>query len=291
VSTTDGPKEGRQMSTATTSKRRDFEGRDIKGRNLAWIRRLLLVGIGAVVALTAYLFARYPAALSDGLTLIYTITGAVALAIYAFFALRDTRQVDAESATITRYGVGCALFVFFAVIAQTFGGELSDWGALPPYLFENMSTLLATAGLISVVGGILVSWQVNKVAAGAFMGAWAALVAGIGSAVVLLGAAALLAPNTIMFFTSPILPSATQSAPVAGAVVRVVGLLVLLPLYTIIGGTLGDLIGIVLARIGTFIRNGSRRTRASTRLVIARSQLRRGRLSAAATELGIILED
>ena len=174
------------MGMGATTKRRD-----VKGRDLVWVRRLSLVGIAAVVALTTYLFARYPAAPSNGLTLTFTLIGAVALAVYAFFALRDTRQVDAETATITRYGVGCGILVFLVVVAKTFGGVLLDQGAPLPFLFVNEAAFLTTTGLIGVAGGILVSWRVNKVAAGAFMGAWAALVAGIGAAVVLLGAAAL----------------------------------------------------------------------------------------------------
>ncbi|HEY7023235.1 MAG TPA: hypothetical protein VH349_19100 [Ktedonobacterales bacterium] len=275
------------MGTGTTTK-----GRDVKTRELVWVRRLSLVGIAVVVVLTAYLFARYPAVLSNGLTLICTLIGAVALAVYAFFALRDTGQVDEETATITRYGVGCGLLVFLVVVARTLGGVLLDQGApLLFFLLVNESTLLTTAGLISVVGGMLVSWRVSKVAAGAFMGAWAALVAGIGAAVVLLGAATLLAPNTIMVFSSPILPSEPESSTVAGAVLQVDGLLVLLPIFTMIGGTLGDIIGVILARIGSVVQDRSRRVRASTRLMIARNQVRRGHLRAAATELGIILED
>jgi hypothetical protein len=283
------------MSTATTSKRRDFKGRD-----LVWIRRLSLVGIGLVVALTAYIFTHYPAALSDGLTLTYTLIGAVALAIYAFFALRDTRRVDAESVTITRYGVSCALLVFLVVVAQTFGGVLLDWGALPPFLFENVAIFVTTTGLIGLAGGMLVSWRVNKFGAGAFTGAWAALVAGIGAAVVLLAAAVLLAPNVahnptlvtgITFLSNPFLLSDPASSTVAGAILQVGGLLVLLPVFTVVGGALGEVIGMALARIGTLAQNGTRRARASTRLLIARSQVRRGHLSAAATELGIVLED
>jgi hypothetical protein len=288
-------KGGKILGMGATTKRHD-----VKTRDLVWVRRLSLVGIGGVVALTAYLFTRYPAAPSDGLTLTFTIIGAVALAVYAFFAFRDTRQVDAETATITRYGLGCGLLVFLAAIAQTFGGMLLDWGALPPFLFVNEAAFLTMTGLIGVAGGLLVSWRVNKVAAGAFMGAWAALVAGIGAAVVLLGAAVLLAPNAahdsglgaeITFFSSPFLLSDPESSTVVGAVLQVGGLLVLLPIFTIIGGTLGDVIGVVLARIGSVIQDGTRRARASTRLMFARNQVRRGDLSAAATELGIILED
>jgi hypothetical protein len=291
-----GTKEARPTDMGTTTKRRD-----VKGHDLVWVRRLSLVGIGVVVALTAYLFARYPAAPSNGLALTFTLIGAVALAVYAFFALRDTRQVDAETARITRYGVGGGLLVFLVVVAKTFGGMLLDWGApLPSFLFANEAPFLTTTGLISVACGLLVSWRVNKVAAGAFMGAWAALVAGIGAAVVLLGAAALLAPNAaqgsglgaqITLFSSPLLLSDTESSRVAAAVLQVGGLLVLLPIFTIIGGTLGEVIGVILARIGTLVRNGTRRARASTRLMRARSQVRRGHLNAAATELGIVLED
>src|SRR5262245_23429767 len=172
------------MDTGTTIKRRDAKGRD-----LAWVRSLLLVGIGVVVVLTAYIFARYPAALSNGLILTFTLLGAVVLAIYAFFVLRDIRQADAESARITRYGVGCGLLVLLVIVAKTFGGALLEWGApLPSSLFANEAPFLTTTGLISVVGGMLVSWRVNRFGAGAFTGARAALVAGIGAAVVLLGA-------------------------------------------------------------------------------------------------------
>jgi hypothetical protein len=72
---------------------------------------------------------------------------------------------------------------------------------------------------------------------------------------------------------------------------QVGGLLVLLPVFTIVGGTLGEVIGVALARIAALVQNGTRRARASTRLMLARSQVRRGHLSAAATELGIVLED
>jgi hypothetical protein len=288
------------MSTATTSKRPDVEGRDAKGRDLAWARRLSFVGIGVVIALTAYIFARYPAARSDGLTLTYTLIGAVALAIYAFFALRDTRWVDAETVTITRYGAACGLLVFLVVAAQTFGGALLDWGAVPPSLFENEAIFLTTIGLIGLAGGMLVSWRVNKFGAGAFTGAWMALIAGIGAAVVVLAAAVLLAPNVahnptlvtgITVFSSPFLLSDPESSTVAAAILQVGGLLVLLPVFTVVGGALGEVIGAALARIGTLVRNGARRARASTRLMIARGQIRRGHLSAAATELGIVLED
>lgn len=276
------------MGMGATTKRRA-----VKGHDLVWVRRLSLVGIAAVVALTTYLFARYPAAPSNGLTLTFTLIGAVALAVYAFFALRDTRQVDAETATITRYGVGCGILVFLVVVAKTFGGVLLDQGAPLPFLFVNEAAFLTTTGLIGVAGGILVSWRVNKVAAGAFMGAWAALVAGIGAAVVLLGAAALDAKLGVesTLFSNPFLLSDPESSTVAAAVLQVGGLLVLLPIFTIVGGTLGEVIGVVLGRIGAVVQNGSRRTRASTRLMLARNQLRRGHLSAAATELGIVLED
>jgi hypothetical protein len=159
---------------------------------------------------------------------------------------------------------------------------------------------LTTTGLICVAGGILLSWRVNKVAAGASMGAWAALVAGIGATVVLLGAAALLASNAahdsglgaqIALFSNPFLVSDAESSTVAAAILQVGGLLVILPIYTIIGGTLGEVFGIALARTGTVVQNGTRRARASTRLIRARNQVRRGHLSAAATELGIVLED
>jgi hypothetical protein len=285
----DGPKEARLTGMGTTTKRHD-----VKGHDLVWVRRLSLVGIGVVIALTAYLFARYPAAPADGLTLTFTLIGAVALTVYAYFALRDTRQVDLETAKITRYGVGCGLLVFLVVVAKIFGGVLLDQGApLPSFLFANEAPFLITTGLISVAGGILLSWRVNKVAAGAFMGAWAALVAGIGAAVVLLGAAALDAKFGVesTLFSNPFLLGDPESSTVAAAVLQVGGLLVLLPIFTIIGGTLGDVIGVILARIGTLVRNGVRRARASTRLMLARNQARRGHLSAAATELGIVLED
>ena len=55
-------------------------GTATKGRDFVWVRRLSLVGIAATVALTAYLFAGYPAAPSKGLTLTFTLIGAVALA-------------------------------------------------------------------------------------------------------------------------------------------------------------------------------------------------------------------
>jgi hypothetical protein len=209
----------------------------------------------------------------------------------------DTRRLDAETARITRYGVGCGILVFLVVVAKTFGGVWLDQGApLPSVLFGNAAAFLTTTALISVAGGVLVSWRVDKVAAGAFMGAWAALVAGIGAAVVLLGAAALLAPNArlateTIFFWSPFLSSDAESATVAGAVVQVGGLLVLLPIVTMSAGALGEIVGVALARIGAAIQNGARRARASTRLMRARNQLKRGHLSAAATELGIILED
>jgi hypothetical protein len=279
VPVTGGSKEARHTSTGSTTRRRE-----VKGHDLVWVRRLTLVGIGVVVALTVYLFARYPAAPpnglepSDGLTLIFTLMGAVALAVSTFFALRDTRRVDAETATITRYGAGCGLLVLLVVTARTFGGVLLDWGApLPSFLLGSGVPFLTTTGLISVASGMLVSWRVNKVAAGVVMGAWAALVAVIGAAVVLLGTAALLGDP--------------ESSTAVGAVVQVGGLLVVLPLCTIFGGALGEVIGVALARIGTVIQNGARRARASTRLMIARNQVRRGRLSAAATELGIVLED
>jgi hypothetical protein len=283
------------MRTGATTRRRD-----VKRGDLVWLRRLSLIGIVVVVALTAYLFARYPAALADGLTLTFTLIGAVALAVYAFFALRDTRQVAVETAKVARYGVGCGLLVFLVVVAKTFGGVLLDWGAPLPFLFVNDATFLTATGLIGVAGGILISWQVNKVAVGAFMGAWAALIAGIGAAVVLLVTAALLAPTAAhdsgfgagtTFFWSPVLLSDPESSTVAGAVLQVDGLLVLLPICTIIGGTLGDVIGVMLARIGAVVQDGMRRVRTSTRLRFASNQVSRGQFSAAATELGIVLED
>jgi hypothetical protein len=177
---------------------------------------------------------------------------------------------------------------------------LLDWGALPPFLFKNEAIFLTTTGLIGMAGGILVSWRVNKFGAGAFTGAWAALVAGIASAVVVPGAAVLLAPKVahdstlgagITFLSSPFPLSDPEASTVAGAILQVGGLLVLLPAFTIVGGALGEFIGVALARIGTLIQNGTRRARASTRLMIARSRIRRGHLNAAATELGIVLED
>ena len=163
-------KGGNILGMGATTKRRDFKTRD-----LVWVRRLSLVGIGVVVALTAYLFARYPAAPSDGLTLTFTLIGAVALAIYAFFAIRGHTPGGRGNSDDHRYGVGCGLLVFLVVVAKTFGGVLLDQGApLPSFLFESEAAFLTATGLISVAGGILVSWRVNKVAAGAFMGAWAA---------------------------------------------------------------------------------------------------------------------
>jgi hypothetical protein len=111
------------MGTGTITKRSDFKGRD-----LVWVRNLSLVGIEGIVALTAYIFARYPAAPSNGLTLTFTILGAVALAVYTCFAITDTRRVDAETAKIARYGVGCGLLVCLLVVAKTLGGVLLDWG-------------------------------------------------------------------------------------------------------------------------------------------------------------------
>src|SRR5262249_6213722 len=157
----------------------------------------------------------------------------------------------------------------------TFGGVLLDWGALPPSLFENEAIFLTTIGLIGLAGGMFVSWRVNKFGAGAFTGAWMALVAGIGAAVVVLAAAVLLAPNVahspallpgITFLSSPLLLSDRESSTVSAAILQVGALLVLLPVFTVVGGALGEVIGVALARIGTLVRNGARRARASTRL-------------------------
>ncbi len=265
-----------------------------------WVRRLSLAGAGLVVALTVYLFTRYPAVSSNGMIQLFTLFGAVVLTVYAFFAFRDTRRLDGEATKVSRYGVGCGLLVFLLFAANTFGGVLLDRGVpLPYFLVENGPAFLTTVGLVAVAGGILVSWRADKFAAGMLMGAWAALVAGIAIAVVLLATAAILAPISardsklaaeITFFANPFPLSDQESSTVADALIQAVFALVFVPIFTVIGSMLGEVLGLAMAGAGAVARNEARRARASTRLAIARGLIKRGHLSAAITELGIVLE-
>jgi hypothetical protein len=275
----------------TASMRHDF----------VWVRRISLAAIALAVVFAAYLFVRYPSLAGDWIFQVLAGIGALVLGLAAFFIIKETRALDRQAAMICRYGVACGLVILALFLLNMLDAVLIDRGLpLPDFVILNPVTFLILSSVVALAGGILISWRADGIASGLRAGLWTALFGGIAIAVALLAGGVLLAPlvatNTqfahqITAIADQVPVGTGETAFAALCLWQASAVLFLLPVFTVIGGALGDVIGVGLARVGALGRDETRRGRVAARLATARALINGGQLRAAVSDLGAVIDD